>query len=80
MRGIRGIRVVLVVAGALLLGFGAWLLLSRQDIEQLFSVALWLAAVVVVHDGALAVVSAVRHRLLGRRRSAAASETNESAS
>lgn len=72
----RGIRTLLVIAGVLLLGFGAWLLLSRQDIEQLFSVALWLAAVVVVHDGALAVFSAVRHRLRGRR-SPTAGETHE---
>lgn len=72
----RGIRFALVAAGALLLGWGAWLLLSRQDLEQLFSVAIWLAAVVVVHDGGLAVLSAARHRLRARR-SPAARETHE---
>ena len=72
----RGIRVVLIVAGALLRGRGAWLLLSRQDLAQLFSVALWLAAVVVVHDGLLAVLSAARHRVRGRR-SPAASKSHE---
>ena len=44
------------------------LLLSRQDLPQLFGVAIWLAAVVVVHDGTLAVISALRHRLRARQR------------
>jgi len=70
----RGIRITLVVGGALLLGWGAWLMLSRQDFEQLLSAALWLVAVVVVHDGLLAAVSAARHRL---RRSAPTSEPHE---
>lgn len=73
----RGIRLVLIVGGALLLAWGAFLLLSRQDLGQLVSVALWLAAVVVLHDGLLTVVSAVRHRL---RRSAPPAETHERSS
>lgn len=63
----RAVRTALVIAGSLLLGWGAWLLLTRQDLDQLFSVAFWLAAVVVVHDGSLAAISAVRHRLRARR-------------
>lgn len=64
----RGIRFVVGAAGVALLLWGAWLLLSRQDLPQLFSVAVWLAAVVVVHDGTLAVLSALRHRLRSRQR------------
>lgn len=52
----RGIRFAVGAAGAALLLWGAWLLLSRQDLPQLFGVAIWLAAVVVVHDGTLAVI------------------------
>ena len=70
----RGIRIALIVGGVLLLGWGAWLMLSRQDFAQLVSAALWLAAVVVVHDGFLAVASAARHRL---RRTAPATESHE---
>lgn len=73
----RGIRIALIVGGVLLLGWGAWLMLSRQDFAQLLSAAVWLAAVVVVHDGLLTAVSAVRHRL---RRSAPTSESHESPS
>lgn len=58
----RGVRTVLAAAGVLLLGWGMWLMLTRQDLDQLVSVALWLIAVVVVHDGLVAVISAVRHR------------------
>lgn len=58
----RGARTVLAAAGVLLLGWGVWLMLTRQDLDQLASVALWLIAVVVVHDGLVAVLSAVRHR------------------
>ncbi|MFJ2370389.1 hypothetical protein [Microbacterium sp. NPDC087665] len=70
----RGIRIALVVGGVLLLGWGAWLMLSRQDVAQLLSAALWLGAVVVVHDGLLAAASAARHHL---RRSVPTSETHE---
>lgn len=85
----RAARIVLAGAGVLLLGWGAWLLLSRQDLEQLFSVAVWLAGVVVVHDGLVAALSAVRHRMRrsdrprrsdGPRRSDAMHEPGEGAS
>ncbi|MBT2483752.1 MULTISPECIES: hypothetical protein [unclassified Microbacterium] len=58
----RATRFVLAAAGALLLGWGIWLMLSRQDLDQLASAALWLIAVVVVHDGLVAAIGAVRHR------------------
>lgn len=59
----RGGRFALAAVGIALLLWGAWLMLTQQDIAQLFSVAVWLIGVVVVHDGLLAVISAVRHRL-----------------
>lgn len=70
----RATRFALVAAGALVLGWGIWLMLSRQDLDQLTSAAVWLIAVVVVHDGAVAAIGAVRHR---RRRSHHAGESNE---
>ena len=40
--------------GVLIGGYGAWLLLSRQDTDQLVNAAIWLAAGVVLHDFVLA--------------------------
>ncbi|WP_143054953.1 hypothetical protein [Nocardioides luteus] len=51
MRGMRG---GLIALGAVGMAYGAWLLLSRQDLGQIVEVALWLAAAVVIHDGILA--------------------------
>ena len=51
MRGIRG---ALIVLGAVGMAYGAWLLVSRQDLGQIVEVAVWLAAAVVIHDGILA--------------------------
>lgn len=61
------VRGALIVIGVVLLGCGGWWLLTRQDLPQLVGVLIWLAAVVVVHDGLLSAASALRHRL---RRSA----------
>lgn len=74
----RGGRFALVAVGAALLLWGAWLMLSEQDFAQLFSVAVWLVAVVVLHDGLLAVFSAARHRL--RRQAAAPAPTGSGVS
>ncbi|PRB19189.1 hypothetical protein [Microbacterium sp. MYb62] len=63
----RYIRPALIVAGGLGLAWGGWLLLSTQSVDQLLSVVLWLVAVVVVHDGLLAAISAAHHRRAGRR-------------
>lgn len=74
----RGARITLVVLGVVMLLCGGWWLLTRQDLPQLISVLVWLAAVVVVHDGLLSAASAVRHRL--RRHSGTLREPDESAS
>ena len=50
--------------------FGAWMLWSRQDFDQLTSAAIWLAVGVVLHDGVLAIatlaLAAVALRILPR--------------
>jgi hypothetical protein len=67
MRGARvGIGAVGVVVGL----FGGWLLLTRQDLDQLGSAATWLVVGVILHDAVLAVVTlalaAIAVRLLPR--------------
>jgi hypothetical protein len=51
----RAARFVIGAVGVLVGAFGAWLLLTRQDLDQLVDAAVWLAAGVVLHDGVLAV-------------------------
>jgi hypothetical protein len=51
MRAIRG---GLILLGAVGMAYGAWLLVSRQDLGQILEVVVWLAAAVVIHDGILA--------------------------
>lgn len=51
MRAIRG---GLILLGAVGMAYGAWLLVSRQDLGQIIEVVVWLAAAVVIHDGILA--------------------------
>ncbi|MEI7055190.1 hypothetical protein WBG06_05175 [Nocardioides sp. CCNWLW239] len=51
MRGIRG---GLILVGTVGMAYGAWLLVSRQDLGQIVEVVVWLAAAVVIHDGILA--------------------------
>jgi hypothetical protein len=48
------LRVVLGGLGALVAAYGAFLLLSRQDADQLVNAAVWLASGVVLHDFVLA--------------------------
>lgn len=54
--------------GTLVAAYGAWLLLSRQDLDQLLSAGLWLAGGVVLHDlvlsGLLLLLGAGATRLL----------------
>ncbi len=50
----RATRVLLGVLGVVVGLYGAYLLVSRQDGEQLRSAAVWLAAGVVLHDGLIA--------------------------
>ena len=60
----RVVRLALGGLGVLVGAFGAWLLLSRQDLEQLTNAAIWLAAGVVLHDGVLALLTLVLAAIL----------------
>lgn len=59
-------RIAIGAVGVLVAAYGAWLLLSRQDLEQLRSAAIWLAAGVALHDAVLAPVVLVAGFLLSR--------------
>ncbi len=48
------VRTVLGGVGVLVATYGAWLLLSRQDLGQLGSAVVWLAGGVIVHDVVIA--------------------------
>lgn len=50
-------RLGLGALGVLLGLYGAYLLLSRQDLDQLVSAAIWLGGGVVAHDGLIALAS-----------------------
>jgi hypothetical protein len=51
------VRIAIAVVGVVLGAYGAWLLFSRQDLDQLVSAAVWLVVGVVLHDAVLAVVT-----------------------
>jgi ABC-type branched-subunit amino acid transport system permease subunit len=53
------VRWAIGTVGVALGGYGAWLLLSRQDPDRLVDVAVWLVAGVLLHDGVLAVATLV---------------------
>ena len=55
----RPLRIALGGLGAAVGAFGGWLLLSRQDLDQLTNAATWLVAGVVLHDGVLALLTLV---------------------
>ena len=59
-------RFALGALGALVMGYGAVLALTRQDLGQLVEVTVWLAVGVLVHDGLLSVGLLVAG-LAGRR-------------
>lgn len=46
----RKYRIALCTAGALLLGFGAFRLVTKLDHSNLFALALWLIVAVMIHD------------------------------
>lgn len=48
------VRVVLGGLGGLVAAYGAYLLLSRQDADQLMNAGIWVASGVVLHDFVLA--------------------------
>jgi hypothetical protein len=50
-------RAAIAALGVAVGGYGAWLLLSRQDLDQLTNAAVWLVAGVVLHDGVLALAT-----------------------
>lgn len=50
------IRWVVALAGLVFAGYGGWLLLDRQDTDQILNAAVWLASGVLVHDIALTAV------------------------
>lgn len=66
----RATRLAVGALGVLAGVYGAWLLLSRQDVDQLSSAAIWLASGVVLHDFVLTpivlIVVAVVARLAPR--------------
>jgi len=53
----RTTRIVIGTIGVVVGAFGAWLLLSRQDLDQLVDTAVWLGVGVILHDGVLAVAT-----------------------
>ncbi len=63
-------RLALIGLGSLVGVYGAWLLLSRQDFQQLRSVAVWLVAGALLHDvllsGAVVALCLAGSRLLHR--------------
>jgi hypothetical protein len=59
-------RLLIGGAGAFIGLFGAYLLLSRQDHDQLLSAAIWLASGVVLHDFVLAPIALVLVAVGGR--------------
>ncbi|TIC85559.1 hypothetical protein [Nocardioides sp. GY 10127] len=66
-RGTGG-RVVLGAVGVVVLGYGLWLLVSRQSLEGLVDVGVWWAVGVLAHDvvlsGLLVLLGAAGARLL----------------
>lgn len=48
------VRAGLIVLGTIVIGYGGWLLVSRQDPDRVLHAAVWLAGGVVVHDALLA--------------------------
>jgi hypothetical protein len=58
-------RWVIGLAGSAVAGYGGWLLLDRQDAEQIRSAAVWLVSGLLVHDIALTAVVLVAAVLVG---------------
>ena len=54
--GVSAVRWVVGGLGVLVGVYGAWLMLSREDLAGILDVALWLAAGVVLHDAVLSAV------------------------
>lgn len=59
-------RIALVALGTVVAAYGGYVLLTRQDGDNLVNAAVWLVAVVVVHDGVL-VPATIAITVLGAR-------------
>ncbi|MBN8204914.1 hypothetical protein JF550_02960 [Microbacterium esteraromaticum] len=55
-------RMLLWAVGAAGIAYGAWLLMTTQNPQQLLGVAVWLVAAVVVHDALLVPLLTAAHR------------------
>lgn len=64
--GVGATRAGLGALGVVVGLYGAWLLLSRQDTEQLVSAAVWLGGGVLVHDGLIALAGLAAVAVGGR--------------
>ncbi|MGB0099554.1 MAG: hypothetical protein WBP61_04665 [Nocardioides sp.] len=62
-----GLRIAIGGVGVAVGAFGAWLLLTRQDLDQLLNAAIWLAVGVVLHDFVLAAITLLLGALVLRR-------------
>ena len=63
----KNFRIALVVLGVVGIVWGGWLLVSSQRPEQWLNALVWLAAVVIVHDGVLMPLLAIRRFTRARR-------------
>lgn len=52
-----GLRLALIAVGGMVAGYGAVLLLTRQDTDNVVAAAVWLGAGVVLHDAVLVPVT-----------------------
>lgn len=66
MRAETGVRAVLIVLGAAVMAYAAWLLLDRQTFAQSLEVGRWAIIAVVLHDAVLAPIALGIGWLLGR--------------
>ncbi|MBZ5735519.1 hypothetical protein K8Z61_13545 [Nocardioides sp. TRM66260-LWL] len=66
MRAETGVRAVLIVLGAAVMAYAAWLLLDRQTLDQSLEVGRWAIIAVVLHDAVLAPIALGIGWLLGR--------------
>lgn len=53
----RATRAALIALGAVVVLYGAWLMVRDQSVSQLLQVVVWAAAAVIIHDGLLAPVA-----------------------
>lgn len=59
-------RVAFIAAGTLLATYGGWLLVSRQDLDQIAGAVVWLVGGVLLHDAVLAPLTILLAALAAR--------------